>query len=50
MSMISPLGRFTPRQLVEKIFFFNSWKPAFFLSVQRQRFVFFIRSFRGAHE
>ena len=49
-SIIPPLGRGTPRQLVEEIFFFNSWKQASSLSVHRQGLVFFIRSVRGAYE
>ena len=47
-SLISPLGRGKPKQLVEEIFFFNCWKQASSLSVHRQGFVFFIRSVRGA--
>ena len=31
-SIMLPLGRGTPRQLVEEIFFFNSWKQASSLS------------------
>ena len=49
MSMISPLGWGTPRQVMEEILFF-SWKQAFSLSVHHQRLVFFIRSVRGADE
>ena len=49
-TIIWPLGRSTPRQLVEEIFFFNSWKQVSSLLVHRQGLVFFIRSVRGAHE
>ena len=49
-SNISPLGRGTPRQLVEDIFLFNSRKQASFSSVHRQGLVFLIRSVRGADE
>ena len=49
-SIISALGRGTPRQLVEETFFFNSWKQPFSLSVHRQGLVFSIRSVRGAYE
>ena len=47
MRMIPPLGRGTPRQLVDEIFFFNSWKHASSLSVHLQGLVFFIRLVRG---
>ena len=49
-SIISPLGRGTPRQFVEEIFFFNSRKLASYLLVHRQGLVFFIRSVSGADE
>ena len=48
--IISPLGRGTPRQLEEAIFFFNSWKHSSSLVVHLQGVVFLIRSVRGAGE
>ena len=37
-SIVLPLGRGTPRQLVELILFFNSWTQASSFSVHRQGF------------
>ena len=48
ISMISPLGRGTPRELEEAIFFFNSWKHSFSLADHLQGVGFSIRSVRGA--
>ena len=41
---ISPLGRGTPRQLEEALFFFNSWKHSCSLAVHLQGVGFLIRS------
>ena len=47
---ILPLGRGTPRQLEEAIFFFNSWKHSSSLAVHLQGVGFLITSVRGAEE
>ena len=49
LSTISPLGRGTPKQLVDE-FFFYSGKQGSTLLVEQQGLVFFIRSGRGADE
>ena len=45
---ISPLGRGRPKQLVEDIFFFNSWKHSSSLVVHLQGVFCVMRSVRGA--
>ena len=47
---ISPLGRGTPTQLEEAIFFFNYWNHSSSLAVHLQAVVFLISSVRGAEE
>ena len=49
-SIILPLWRGTPRQLVQENSFLNSWKQASSLSVHHQWLIFFIRSAGGVDQ